>query len=158
MSRVRIGRLGRPHALSGGLKFRSEAPEAILSQERVYLEGVGWRAIERVEALAGGLVVHFVGVTGREAAEQLSGRDVFVEAASLPEPEGGWYYFQLVGLPVRLGGEAWGKVVDVFDSGAQDVLVIKKGARRFMVPLQAPYVEVADDEVRIQEPPEGLLE
>ena len=158
MSRVRIGRLGKPHALAGGLKFRSEAPAALLGQERVYLEGVGWRAVERLEEISGNLIVFFAGVHDREAALELSGRDVYVEAGSLPEVEDGWYYFQLVGLPVRLDGEPAGEVVEVLDSGAQDVLVVKHGARRYMVPLQAPYVEVEDGAVHLKEPPEGLLE
>ncbi|HGY08795.1 MAG TPA: 16S rRNA processing protein RimM [Oceanithermus profundus] len=158
MKRVRIGRLGRPHALAGGLKFRSEAPEALLGQPRVYLEGLGWRAVERLEDLAGDLVVHFVGVTTREAAEELAGLDVYLEPEQLPEPEGGWYYFQLVGLPVLLGEEPLGEVVDVMDTGAQDVLVVRRGARRLLVPLQAPYVEVEEGAVRLVAPPEGLLE
>ncbi|WP_457631125.1 ribosome maturation factor RimM [Oceanithermus sp.] len=159
MNRVRIGRLGRPYALSGGLKFRSEAPEALLGQERVYLEGLGWRAVAAVEDVSGDLVVYFAGVSTREAAEQLSGRDVYVEPGSLPEPEeGGWYYFQLVGMPVALEGEPWGEVVEVLDSGAQDVLVIERNRRRYLVPLQAPYVEIAGGEVRISRPPAGLLE
>ncbi len=158
MSRVLIGRLGRPHALAGGLKFRSEAPEALTGQERLFIEGVGWRALARLEEVGGGLVVYFVGVTDREAAAELSGRDVYVDPETLPEPEGGWYYFQLVGIPVFLEGEPWGEVVEVLDSGAQDVLVIKKGRRRYMVPLQAPYVEVGAGEVRLAGPPAGLLE
>ncbi len=158
MNLVRIGRLGRPHALGGGLKFRSEAPEALLAQPRVYLAELGWRAVERVEALGEDLVVFFSGVETREAAEELAGLDVLLEPEQLPEPEGGWYYFQLVGLPVLLGGEPLGEVVDVMDTGAQDVLVVRKGARRLLVPLQAPYVEVSGEAVRLVDPPEGLLE
>ena len=158
MNLVRIGRLGRPHALGGGLKFRSEAPEALLGQSRVYLEGLGWRAVSRVELLGEDLVVYFVGVESREATEELVGRSVLLEPENLPEPEGGWYYFQLVGLPVFLGGEPLGEVVDVMDTGAQDVLVVRRGARRLLVPLQAPYVEVAEGAVRLVEPPEGLLD
>lgn len=158
MNLVRIGRLGRPHALGGGLKFRSEAPEALLDQPRVYLEGLGWRAVARVEPLGEDLVVYFVGVESREAAEELAGLDVLLESENLPEPEGGWYYFQLIGLPVFLGEEPLGEVVDVMDTGAQDVLVVRRGARRLLVPLQAPYVEVAEGAVRLVEPPEGLLE
>lgn len=158
MSRVRIGRLGKPHALAGGLKYRSEAPEALLGRGRVYLEGLGWRAVERLEEISGELIVYFTGVDDRNAAEQLSGRDVYVEAESLPEAEDGWYYFQLIGLPVFLDGEPAGEVVDVFDAGAQDVLVVERGPRRYMIPLQAPYVEIAGGEVHLKEPPEGLLE
>ncbi len=158
MSRVLIGRLGKPHALAGGLKFRSEAPESLLGQERVYVEGLGWRALERVEDISGDLVVFFAGVCDREGALSLSGRDVYVEEDSLPEPAGGWYYFQLVGRPVYLDDEPVGEVVDVFDAGAQDVLVIGSSARRYMVPLQAPYVELTGGAVHISNPPEGLLE
>ena len=114
--------------------------------------------MERLEEVGGAVVVYFVGVESREAAAQLSGRDVYLEAEQLPEPEGGWYYFQLVGMPVWLEGEPWGEVAEVLDSGAQDVLVVKKGPRRFYVPLQAPYVSVENGEVHLSSPPAGLLE
>jgi len=158
VSRVRIGRLGKPHALAGGLKYRSEAPEALLGRSRVYLEGLGWRAIERLEEISGELIVYFVGVDDRHAAEQLAGRDVYVEIESLPEVEDGWYYFQLVGMPVYLNGQPAGRVAEVFDAGAQDVLVVERGPQRYMIPLQAPYVKVADGEIHLDKPPEGLLE
>jgi len=157
VNRVLIGRLGRPHALAGGLKYRSDEPALLLRQSRVYLEGLGWRAIERVEELPAGLVVYFVGASDREAAEELADRDVYLEAESLPALQDGWYYFQLLGLPVLLDGRPWGEVVDVIDNGAQDVLVVSGASGRFMVPLQAPYVEIKGGQVRLSQVPTGLL-
>ncbi|WP_457638368.1 ribosome maturation factor RimM [Oceanithermus sp.] len=158
MNRVLIGRLGKPHALAGGLKYRSEAPEVLFGRNRVYLDGLGWRVVERLEEVGDELVVYFAGVKSRQAAEELAGRDVYVNPESLPEAAGGWYYFQLVGLPVLLDGEPAGEVVDVFDAGAQDVLVVERGSRRYLIPLQAPYVEVKGGAVKVTNPPAGLVE
>ncbi|MER3426407.1 MAG: hypothetical protein C4299_04550 [Thermoleophilia bacterium] len=76
----------------------------------------------------------------------------------LPElEEGQFYYFQLIGLPVLVNGEPVGKVVDVDDAGAQDVLVVQVGTRRHLIPLQAPYVKPSATRIEV-EPIPGLLD
>ncbi|MER3451156.1 MAG: 16S rRNA processing protein RimM [Thermus sp.] len=163
MSRlVEIGRLGSPYALAGGLKFRGE--EVLLHLERVYIEGQGFRAIQDVFRAGSDLVVQLVGVTSREMAEALVGLRVYALAEELPPlEEGRFYYFHLIGLPVYVGERLLGRVVDVLDTGAQDVLIVEGEGPRLrdraqrLIPLQAPYVQVEAEAVRV-EPIEGLLD
>jgi len=158
--RVRIGVLGRPYGLKGGIRLRSEAdPEVLEALERVYLEGHGWRAVAKLEWVGGGPVVYFAGVGDRTAALALVGTPVLAAAADLPPlGEGAYYYFELMGLPVFLEGEPLGEVVDVREAGAQDLLVVRRGLREYLVPLQAPYVEIREGAVHLVAPPAGLLE
>lgn len=163
MSRlVEIGRLGSPYALAGGLKFRGE--EVIFQLDRVYIEGQGFRAIQDVFYAGSSLVVQFLGVTNREMAEALVGLRVYALAEDLPPlEEGQFYYFRLIGLPVYVGETLLGRVVDVLDTGAQDVLVLEGEGPRLrdraprLIPLQAPYVRVEEGSIRV-EPIEGLLD
>jgi len=158
--RVRLGVLGRPYGLKGGVRLKTEAdPEVLAALDRVYLEGRGYRALKALEFVGGEPVLYFLGVGDRTAAEALVGTPVYVEAEALPElPEGTYYYHELIGLPVFLEGEPFGEVADVREAGAQDLLVIRKGLREYLVPLQAPYVEVRREGLFLVAPPAGLFE
>ena len=139
--------------------MKTEAdPEVLAKLSRLLLEGRGMRAVERIEFPGREPVVYLLGVRDRSAAEALVGTEVYADAADLPElPEGTFYYHELIGLPVLLEGEPFGEVADVREAGGQDLLVVRKGLREYLVPLQAPYVEVERTAVRIVAPPEGLL-
>ncbi|WP_018467303.1 ribosome maturation factor RimM [Calidithermus timidus] len=156
MKRVEVGRLGSPYGLGGAIKFHGEPVVAEL--ERVYIEGLGYRAIEEAYYLGEEIVLELVGVGTVEAARALSGRAVLADPEELPElEEGRFYYFQLVGLPVLVNGEPVGEVIDVDDAGAQDVLVVRIGSKRHLIPLQAPYVRASATRIEV-EPIPGLLE
>jgi 16S rRNA processing protein RimM len=156
MKRVEVGRLGSSYGLGGAIKFRGEPVVAEL--ERVYIEGLGYRAIEEAYYLGEELVLELAGVTTVEAARALAGRAVLADPEELPElEEGRFYYFQLLGLPVLVNGEPVGEVIDVDDAGAQDLLVVRIGTQRHLIPLQAPYVRVSASRIEV-EPIPGLLE
>ncbi|GIW35059.1 ribosome maturation factor RimM [Meiothermus sp.] len=162
MRRIEIGRIGKAYGMAGGLKFRGEP--VVYDLERVYLEGLGYRAIEEIEELGNELVVYLSGVQNRQEAEQLAGLRVYADQDDLPQlEEGEYYYFELIGRPVFVDGRPFGEVVDVED-GAQERLVIKaKGtslraqSKTYLVPLQAPYVKIEADGIYIETIP-GLLE
>jgi len=158
--RVKLGVLGRPWGLKGGLRLKTEAEFEVLSAlSRVYLKDKGYRAVSRLELIGSEPVIYLLGVNSRSAAEALVGTEVYAEADELPElPEGTYYYHELVGLPVFLKGEKVGEVADVQSAGPQDLLVVRRGLREFLLPLQAPYVEVREGEVHLVSPPEGILE
>ncbi|ADD27774.1 ribosome maturation factor RimM [Meiothermus ruber] len=162
MRRIEIGRIGKAYGMAGGLKFRGEP--VIFDLERIYLEGLGYRAIEEIEEHSGEIVLFLTGVEGRQEAEQLVGLRVYADQADLPPlEEGEYYYFELIGRPVFVDGQPFGEVVDVED-GAQERLIIKaRGAslraqsKTYMVPFQAPYVKVEADGIYIESIP-GLLD
>ncbi len=159
---VKIGRLGAPYALAGGLRFRGE--EVIFALEKVYIEGQGWRAVQDLYWVGDEIILHLAGVNTRDLAEALVGLRVYAERLALPPlEEGRYYYFALIGLPVYIRGEKVGEVVDILDTGAQDVLVIRgvgerlRDQRERLVPLQAPYVRVEAEGIHL-DPIPGLWE
>ncbi len=158
MKQVEIGRLGKPHGLSGGLWFRAGEPGLLSYLDEVTIEGTGLVRLVELREMQGSLVVYFEGLSSREDAEAWVGRAVYANTESLPALEGGaYYYFQLIGMPVHMAGELVGEVADLIDNGAQDLLVVRHGSRTHLVPLQAPYVQVGEGEIQL-EPIPGLLE
>ncbi len=73
-----------------------------------------------------GLIAHVAGIDTREQAEALKGYEIAVERAALPELEADeFYWHELEGLAVMIGGLCLGRVDHLIETGANDVLVVK---------------------------------
>lgn len=110
-----------------------------------------------------GPIVRLFGVDDRTGAEPLVGMTWFEPRESFPDADSDEVYLvDLLGLPVRLEtGEPIGKLVDVWQIGSADVLVIKDDVRKaqHLVPNVEQFVLCADPakgEIVVR-PIEGLL-
>jgi len=91
------------------------------------------------------LVAQLDGVADRDGAEALRGMQIAVPRDELPEAEEGEYYWtDLIGLQVsNLQGEAFGRVSELMETGANDVLVVDDGQKRRLIPfVDAVVIEV----------------
>lgn len=144
--RVTVGRISGVHGVRGWLKVFSytEPKENIFLYQPWLLgegndaAGVTWTEIEFVDTGNRGktLVVKFPGVEDRETANRFIGRAVAVARNRLPEPGPGEYYWaDLLRMEVvTLSGKRLGRVVDILETGANDVLVVE-GDRRRSIPF-----------------------
>ncbi|KPQ23417.1 MAG: 16S rRNA processing protein RimM [Halomonas sp. HL-93] len=73
-----------------------------------------------------GLVVQLKGVDDRSAAEALAQADILMPKAALPElSDDEYYWYELEGLTVfTQAGERLGRVSYLFETGANDVMVV----------------------------------
>jgi 16S rRNA processing protein RimM len=83
-----------------------------------------------------GLVVRFDGFDDRDAAQELRGMEIVVSRAHLPAPESERFYWaDLEGLLVKtLAGQKLGRIEQMLDAGAADVMVIV-GDQRILIPF-----------------------
>lgn len=88
------------------------------------------------------VVVQLEGCLDRNAAEALVGREIAIKKADLPQPrENEYYWFDLQGLKVEnLKGESFGIIETLFETGANDVLVVKGDKERLIPFVQGQYV------------------
>lgn len=96
----------------------------------------------------GGAIARFEQVDDRTAAEKLRGTALTIPRATLPPlAEGEYYHADLIGLlAVTETGESLGKVIDLQNYGAGDVIEIEKpDKKRFMVPMRIDAVPMWDD-------------
>lgn len=109
-------------------------------------------------------LVQFEGVSGRDEAEALKGLELKLERDTLPTTEEGEIYFaDLIGLSVRRDNDqVVGKIVDVVNFGAGDLLEIEFDGRKKSELIAfneaaVPVVDMASGFVVIN-PPDWLFE
>jgi 16S rRNA processing protein RimM len=107
-------------------------------------------------------VLQVAGAGDRTAAESLVGSELWLAAGATDvTPPDSLRPFQVRGMRVQLAdGSPIGEVVDVLALPAQDVLVVRDGAREHLIPQVAAIVLEIDQNagiVRI-DPPPGLLD
>jgi 16S rRNA processing protein RimM len=100
-----------------------------------------------IEHKPGLLILTLANVTTREQAEELRGQDVAIlESQAAPLEEGEYFIHQLYGLTVVSDqGEELGKVRDVLETGANDVLVVARpGKSDGLIPMIHDVVQELD--------------
>lgn len=167
---VRVGSVGKAHGLKGevGLILHTDLPNerlfkgAVLAVESEEFDEL---TVERVRTQQGRWFVKFVEINDRSAAESL--RDAILnitldrEAEFNDDPDA-WYPSELKGLKVITEtGENLGRVIDLLNYPAQDVLLIKpEHAEPVMLPFVAQFVPEInlEEQFIVATPPGGLFD
>jgi len=135
--RVTVGRVGKPHGIAGAfvVERASEDAERFAVGARLYVDGREAEVVGSKRA-RGRPVIRL----DREAPR---GAALEIDRVALPPPKDGEYYvFQLVGLDVeRTDGKSLGRVVDVEQGVANDILELETG---LLLPLVAACVAKVD--------------
>ena len=146
---ITLGKIVGVFGIKGWVKVFSETRprEQIFSYSPWLLE-VNGRTVE-VELLDGrqqgkGLIASLKGYTDCDAARQLIGADITISEEALPATDTDEYYWsQLTGLSVvNQQGIELGEVANLFETGANDVMVVKGDKERLI-----PFTEFAVHEV-----------
>lgn len=150
-----LGRISGILGLQGWVKVFSYARprEAIIGYSPWLVKIAGkWREVtlEDGRAQGKGVVVKLTGFDDRDQASGLIGADIAIKLTQLPPLKQGEYYWaQLVGLEVvNLAGEKFGKVSHLFDTGGNDVLVVRNGRER-LLPVTANVIREVDLETGV---------
>ena len=93
-----------------------------------------------------GIVVRLEGIEDRDAAANRIGRKIYIPASELPPLENGEYFWaDLAGLEVvNLNGDPLGVVDHLFETGANDVMVIAGSAGEVLAPFVPDVVREVD--------------
>jgi 16S rRNA processing protein RimM len=163
---ILIGRLAGAHGMRGGLKLISYAESL-----EVFTAGLPIRArsangeeavyeVGEVRPQGRGAVLFLSGITHRSQAEALAGCDLFIDKAVLPAlAEGTYYWADLIGLEVvSIDGRSLGRLESIFETGSNDVYVVKGAGKEILVPALKSVVKAVDLTARRMQVdlPEGL--
>jgi 16S rRNA processing protein RimM len=145
---VVVGKVTKAHGLKGevSVEVRSDNPERFAVGASVFLEDGRSLTIARTHQHGRRLLLTFVGVEDRTAAEVLQGRLLMVPKAWLPElPDGEYWPYQLEGCEVVTeSGRDLGAVIDVIPNPANDLWVARDadGTETLIPAIRDVVVEV----------------
>lgn len=136
--KVCLGRLGAPYGLKGWVRlisFTDPRENLLLHKKFLAMPPAAERGdasgrqlyLDASRPHGKGLIGHLRGFDTPEAVRELTGLELYVDAAMLPNLEVGEYYWhQLTGLQVlNTCGERLGRVQSLMETGANDVLIVE---------------------------------
>lgn len=163
-----IGKITKPHGVRGKLKVYSyaESPQVFSDAQVLYLNLKSGSKkpleIESVSFHGDMAIMGFVEIDNREKAEEIAGGELYIDKKYLkPLEEDEYYRYELIGLEVEtIDGLNIGKIEDVFPTGSNDVLVVKKGKVENLIPVTREVVKEVDLEKKrvLIEPLENMIE
>lgn len=145
-----MGRIVAPYGIRGWVKIQpfTRQPQGLLDypEWQVGREGQWQTRIVEIAKPHGNMVTaKLQGIDDRDQAAVLQGMQIAVSRDDFPEPGSGEYYWaDLVGLEVvNEAGVALGRVTEVFETGANDVLMVA-GERERLLPFIGPVIRQVD--------------
>jgi 16S rRNA processing protein RimM len=162
---VLVGRLGAAHGVRGEIRLKSHTGDpAAIATYGPLRDPISGRTfvIESIRHIRDDLfVTRLQGVRDRSAAEALCNTDLYVDRSVLPPPdEEEFYHSDLIGLEAVLeDGSPFGKVLDVLNFGAGDILEIRAatGGETLLLPFTkavVPHVDLAAGRITVAPPAE----
>ena len=149
-----MGRVVAPYGIKGWIKVqpftRQQGDLLDFPSWQLGLDGA-WqsRSVESAKVHGATVVAKLEGVADREQAAALQGMRIAVSRDDFPVPGADEIYWaDLIGLTVvNVSGVVLGTVSRVFETGANDVLVVEelvKGGRERLLPYIAPVILQVD--------------
>ena len=150
------GRITGVFGIKGWLKVVSfTEPEKNLFRYRPWLvrsrSGLQCLELRAFQMHKNGWIVQLEGLSDRTAAEAYKLLDIMVDQRQFDElDEGDFYWHQLVGLKVFSAGTDLGRVSELLETGANDVLVVRPDSssiddRERLIPyVPGRFVEAVD--------------
>jgi len=142
-----MGRIVAPYGILGWLKIQPETAEVdgLLDYPQWWigrqdgLRNQPWQSfqVEAAKVHGNTLLVKLAGIADRSQALALKSRHVAIPRQALPKlDDDEFYHADLIGLQVaNLQQVDFGRVVDVIETGANDVLVVKQDERERLIPF-----------------------
>ena len=165
---ITIGKARKTFGVKGEIKIEpmTDHPERFKDLRRVYLTSPRGEekacTVTSVRYMNGEPVLLLKGYDTPEKARELNGWLVQVpREEAVPLPEGQYYWFELIGMEVESeSGEKLGTIIDIFETGSNDVYVLKAGGKEIYLPATREVIRRIDRTAKrmVIHVTEGLLE
>lgn len=152
---IRVGKIVNTHGHKGALKvqYLTDYPERFEELKEVYLHENGAKeklTISSVKYQQKNLILEFKEIEDMNQAELLKGKYLFINKEDVkPLPEGYYYIFDLLGLKVYEDDNYLGEILDVIETGSNDVYLVRDGKKEILIPALKKVVLQVDLENKI---------
>jgi len=126
-----------------------DSADALKKVKTVFTDDKGENALTLVSKRVHGnfLLITVEGTDTIEKAMRFKGKELFARRSDIPKAENSYFIADLIGLTVydAATNEAVGKVTDVFNRGAGDILEIERdGGKQALVPMVKEFMAEID--------------
>ena len=151
---LEAGKIVGVHGLRGEVKIDPwcDGPEFLVRFKRLFDKDENEMKVRRARVHKNIVIVKFSGVDTPEQAQEMRGRIVYIYRKDVKLPEGVYFVQDILGLEAvdKDSGQYYGKVTEVFQTGANDVYQITRDGKDYLIPKIPDVVSGIDlDEGRI---------
>ena len=142
---LEVGKVTNVHGLMGEVRVQpwADSPEFLCKFKTLYVDKTHWPIeVERARVHKNMVIIKFRGVTDVPSALAMRNAILYIDRADANLPEGSFFLADIYGLEVRdaQSGEVLGKIADVLTLPANNVYVVKGGARELMIPAVPQFI------------------
>lgn len=154
---LEVGKITNTHGIMGEVRVQpwADSPEFLCRFETLYVDKSHWPIkVERARVHKNMVILKLQGVTDVPSALAMRNAILYIDRADAGLPEGSFFLADLMGLEVRdaQSGQMLGKIDDILNLPANDVYVVRGGAREILIPAVSQFIaetNVADGYVRV---------
>ena len=142
---LEVGKVTNVHGLMGEVRVQpwADSPDFLCKFKTLYVDKTHWPIeVERARVHKNMVIIQFRGVTDVPSALAMRNAILYIDRADANLPEGSFFLADIYGLEVRdaQSGEVLGKIADVLTLPANNVYVVKGGARELMIPAVPQFI------------------
>lgn len=163
-----LGRAVKAWGLEGEIKVEPYADSIAIAEGLATVDirlaggDVAGYSVERVRRAGSAWVLKLRGVETPEQAGRLVGCELVISRSVAPSlPEGTYYHADLIGLRVvSEEGRELGRIMEIWETGANDVYVVRGQQGEWLLPATREVVRRVDlaGEIVLVRPLEGMIE
>ena len=142
---LEVGKVTNVHGLMGEVKVQpwADSPEFLCQFKTLYVDEAHWPIqVERARVHKNMVIMKFEGLTDVPGALSLRNAILYIDRSDAKLPEGAFFLADIYGLEVRAAatGGVLGQIADVLTLPANNVYVVRGGARELMIPAVPQFI------------------
>ena len=142
---LEVGKVTNVHGLMGEVKVQpwADSPEFLCQFKTLYVDEAHFpMTVQRARVHKNMVIIKFEGPTDVPSALSLRNAILYIDRSDVDLPEGAFFLADIYGLEVRdaATGEVLGKIADVLTLPANNVYVVRGGARELMIPAVPQFI------------------
>ena len=142
---LEVGKVTNVHGLMGEVKVQpwADSPEFLCQFKTLYVDEAHFpMTVQRARVHKNMVIIKFEGPTDVPSALSLRNAILYIDRSDVDLPEGSFFLADIYGLEVRdaASGEVLGEIADVLTLPANNVYVVRGGARELMIPAVPQFI------------------
>ena len=142
---LEVGKVTNVHGLMGEVRVQpwADSPDFLCQFETLYVDDSHFPVkVERARVHKNMVIMKFEGLTDVPGALSMRNAVLYIDREDVNLPQGAFFLADIYGLEVRNAatGEVLGKIADVLTLPANNVYVVRGGARELMIPAVPQFI------------------